>query len=1013
MKRTKTLFCFVLFSYFAGAVFLQANVSLSKTQTDETATPIVQVGHVSAFLFRGAGTVAISPNNKLIVTGGDDGSIKFWDSSNGLLINTINAHVAGVTALAFSPNGQFVASGGGDSRVRLWNAQTGNLEQNFEGHTTAITCLAFSTDGDMIASGSGSYGNVGDVSDNNIRIWDAHNGILLKTLRGHSEQLASIAFNETGDRLASSSTDKTLKIWSIESGRLLRTIPTEAIGSINYSPDGKTIASAEPQSIIFRDSDTGAEIRRINHGLYTAQVSFTPDWQRVAINGYPITIWDVSSGQQIRSMQKVDSRISDMSFSGDGLFIVGAGDSGPTVWDATRGVALHTFSRQPQITTGITFNRSGDKVAWGRGNEVNIWDVKNARLEHILPGHKFNINEVAFSPDGKMLVSCSNDEIKLWSVASGRKLRDVNSAQDVIPFYESGPGHRYQSLQFSPDGNFLAVGGSIGEDKLGLWLWNTRTWRLYKTFGTIKNPPARLSKKRRLTRTRMRAHSSSMPGGPTTEIHSVSFSPDGTLLATGDEDKNIIIWNVKQGQRLKTLSGHDSAVNSVEFSHDGKRLVSGSFDQTAKIWDVSSGKVLNNITQHHDHVTSVKFSPNDQMVISGSIDKEVRLWNANDASQIATLEGHNGAVTFVAFSPDGKIAASTGLDGCVNIWSLQYKTLISTIATFNDDSWIDFSPDGFYTGTPEALKYMVWRKGNRIVDGSSISQQLNNQEILRGRFLGLEPPYIATKPNFSPVKAAGVVTPPAEYEKKLMEEWKDHQFYALVIGIDNYLNLPPLQNAINDAKEIAKTLKERYGFEVTLLPDATKTKILNELQRYERITTAKSSVLIYYAGHGTYLDLRGQREGNWLPADAERDNRNNWLRSSEILESIKLMKASHILVISDSCFSGALFNRGGPNPAVNELPEVLEGLLKRKSWTLVASGGNEPVSDLGEDGHSVFGRAFLKGLRNMKPNVFSMDKLFQDFIDEDVQYNAHQEPKIRPIPGFDDDGKFIFMQRSQ
>jgi hypothetical protein len=85
--------------------------------------------------------------------------------------------------------------------------------------------------------------------------------------------------------------------------------------------------------------------------------------------------------------------------------------------------------------------------------------------------------------------------------------------------------------------------------------------------------------------------------------------------------------------------------------------------------------------------------------------------------------------------------------------------------------------------------------------------------------------------------------------------------------------------------------------------------------------------------------------------------------------------------------------------------------MKRPSWTLVASGGNEPVADLGEDGHSVFAQALLKGLQNIPQNIFTMDYLFRNFLYEQVQEKLRQEPKIRPIPGFEDDGKFIFVRR--
>lgn len=999
MKIPTNTRVWLIVAVIGSMVILLDNKPSIRASIDEPVILVPQLGHVDFFLYRPMSAAVLSPNNFTIATAGGDGSIKFFDVASGLLIRSFSAHANGVQAIAYSPDGKQLASGGGDGKVRLWDVETGQLLRTLEGHKTPVNCVAFSFDGDTLASGSGSYGNVGSVADNTIRLWDVRTGQSAGILVGHQASIESVAFNAEGTSLVSGSLDNTLKIWSIREQRLVRTIPTEATYSLAFSPDGKRIASALSKRVVFWDVQTGSQIKEINHSHYTATVLFTPDWRAMAIAN---ELWDPEKGVKVRSLEARESGYS-LAVSNDGTLLVTESNNALMLWDLRGPARLHSFRQTPGLTTGLAFSKTGDKLAWGRKDHVYIWNLTTGQLHRNINAHTNevneiafspNINEVAFSPDGQSLASCTDTELKIWSVSDGRLLRDLNSTQKFGDF---------RSVQFSPNGKLLAVGGAVDEDQAAIAILNPTTGRLIRTMAIRLSRPstpglARLS------------HARPLPGGPSMVVHSLSFSPDGRSLVSGDEDANVILWSVKNGRRLKTMKGHDSAVNSVAFSPNGKRIVSGSFDQTVKLWDVRTGSTLRTFKSHHDRVTSVRLSPDEQTIVSGSLDRGVRLWSANDGRQLALLENHEAAVTFVGFSPDGRIAASSSLDGRINLWSTSSKTLISTILSFDDFSWINFTPDGFYNSSPEALKHVAWRVGSRVYPGNSFAAERLNPQLLLARLTGSVPTPIEKPPTFSPITELGEAIPVAESEKKLMNDWKDHRFYALVIGNNQYRHLPPLETAVKDATELKDILEQRFDFKVKLLVNATRDDIITELQKYENLPK-NSSLLIFYAGHGLYIDFGTQKEGVWQPVDAENTNRSRWIRSGEILDSIKLNTALHILIISDSCFAGTLLNRGNAYVPINERPEVLFELMKRPSWTLVASGGNEPVADLGEDGHSVFAHALLKGLQTIPQNIFTMDYLFRNFLYEQVQEKLRQEPKIRPIPGFEDDGKFIFVRR--
>jgi WD40 repeat protein len=885
----------------------------------------------------------------------------------------------------------------------MWDASSGKLVRTFEGHKAAIGCIAISQDGEIIAAGSGSYTEVQGISDNTVMLWEVSTGRLVTTLVGHQKRVISVAFSPNSQRVVTGSLDGSVRVWSASRNQQIQSINAQGVHSVSFSPDGRTVVSTSYQDgVIFWDVDSGQPIKTI-HSSGAGRVSFTSDWHLMSFGTYPPEVWDVENGRKLKELQKSDGQIESTVISDDGLFLAGVGFDTVSIWDVKTGTILKNFTGQPVFTTGVAFNSAGDKLAWGRGDKVYVWDMLNNRPLYTLEGHSTSVNEVAFSPDGQTLASCSDAEVILWSLRDGRMSRTVSQPRGDEQ--EEWDGN--QSLSFSPDGKILAVGGWT--DTMGIRLWSTSNWRLLRTLRVTApqevEPQVRIRK----------AAFVSMRGGPTPQVHSIAFSPDGHMLAAGDEFNNVSLWNLATGRiKPQVLKGHTYPVNSVAFSNDGTRLVSGSFDETVKIWSIPGGKILKTLAQHEDRVTSVRFSLDGQSIISGGADQTVRLWDARDGSQKGVLEGHAGAVTSVAFSPNGRIAASGGLDGRVQIWSVQSKAPLLTIATFDDGGWISFSPDGFYTGSPGAERHLAWRMNGKIYQGTTMTRRLARADVLLARVSGSEPPFIPENKEFSPIPPTRNKPSIPASEEMLRREWQGRRSYALVIGNNKYENLQPLENAVRDATAIANVLRQRYGFEVDLLEDATHDRIMNALQKYESPAYEKASLLIYYAGHGTYRDMDKSKVGFWQPVDADEVNRTKWVSSDSILQSLKLMKFSHVLIVSDSCFSGALIPRGAQNEIADESPEELLDLMEMKSRTLISSGGLHPSFDKGEDGYSIFGGLFLEGLKNMPRRIFTADRLFFEYIYGNVRKKAGgQHPGIFPITGFtdDDNGGFIFIRR--
>lgn len=237
------------------------------------------------------------------------------------------------------------------------------------------------------------------------------------------------------------------------------------------------------------------------------------------------------------------------------------------------------------------------------------------------------------------------------------------------------------------------------------------------------------------------------------------------------------------------------------------------------------------------------------------------------------------------------------------------------------------------------------------------------------------------------------------------------KYYALIIGNNKYSDpqINPLETPINDARAVAKVLAKKYGFAVTLLENATRHEILQQFNEFRNILTEKDNFLIYYAGHGI-LD-QAEEEGYWLPVDAGKEIDDKWIPNSTITNKIRALKARHILLVADSCYSGTLTKTR--DLAVRKKGQgYLKELVEKKSRVVLTSGGEEPVADDGgRKGHSVFASGFLNKIEANDRILESAD-LFVD-VKKYVRNVKDQMPLYSELPktGHELGGDFLFISK--
>ena len=236
--------------------------------------------------------------------------------------------------------------------------------------------------------------------------------------------------------------------------------------------------------------------------------------------------------------------------------------------------------------------------------------------------------------------------------------------------------------------------------------------------------------------------------------------------------------------------------------------------------------------------------------------------------------------------------------------------------------------------------------------------------------------------------------------------------YALIIGNNDYINLPDLKTAVGDAAALSELLKLRYAFgpgDVKLLLNANKATIMDALAELRQRLKEDDRLLLYYAGHGQ-IDAVTEA-GFWQPVDAEVGKRYTWIANDEIRREIRGLPAKHVLVLADSCFSGSLTRGAGER---GEIPRdryftEIDSYVSRK---VISSGGTEPVADAGLGGHSVFAFYLLKALReNNQPYIASFE-LFNKLA-RAVTNNSKQKPDYGTVADAGDEGSgdFTFILR--
>jgi WD40 repeat protein len=326
---------------------------------------------------------------------------------------------------------------------------------------------------------------------------------------------------------------------------------------------------------------------------------------------------------------------------------------------------------------------------------VRLWDIRDGdQMGKPLTGHEAAILSLASSMDGRLLASGGLDRtIRIWDREGGMQVQEI-SLEDRYPII---------SLAFSPDGARLASGGCVEVEGKVCQLGKIRIWDVQT--GELLGDP-------------LFGHE----GG----IVSLSFHPNGELLASGSRDATVRLWDISTRQQIgEPLSGHLESITSVAFSPDGSVLASGSRDGTFSLWDTETGELIRSIrTGQFSSVLSVAWSPGGGLLATG-MEYHARLWDPNTglpigqpfagilanpvlktfpSGQTSTLNVRPYARIFhVDFSADGKTLAGSG-GGGLYLWDMDVESWMQAACdiagrNLSQQEWRLFLPEQEYKKT--------------------------------------------------------------------------------------------------------------------------------------------------------------------------------------------------------------------------------------------------------------------------------------------------------------------------
>ena len=681
-------------------------------------------------------SVALSRDNKIAVTGGDDHRVCVWETSTGRLLKTYEGHSGRINSLSMDVDARLVLSGA-DDEVFLWDRTSGQRLRSFPGHNE-LFCVCLSEDGRFAVSSS-------DV----IRLWDVATESCLRTFKcpGYAYTI-SLSFD--GNFILSGGENHTLRLWGIGSDECLREFKghTWSIRSCTFSPDSAFVVSwGNDHTIRLWQTNNGRCIRTFDSfGLESGLVQWKSpgllsctEWKDASIvvksistklfRQAPLAHLELSGVQAVSTALSLqNSHEHYLSLAGQAIKESRMAEAKDLLLKARSVPGQERSSRSVELWNELT----------RRGRRMGLRDAWRV---HAFEGQM--ISDFRLSLDGRNVLGVGDGQLWLWDVASGKKLRRFED--------EKARGATLSHC-LSSEGDIALTYGGIGG---AVALWDVSSGRLKR----LLNNKTRFS------------------------AFGISLTSDGRFALLVDGDKTLCVWDLSADKRIQSIGIPTSPLIKNQVSRDDRHVFTyggppiGDPDCLLRCWEIATGKFVRAFEGHIKTVSSLCLSLDGTKAVTGSGDNTLRLWNAESGHCLHVFEGHTGGVGSVCFSSDSRFVISGSSDNTVRIWDVDSG---KCIRVFDGYTSVDMSLDSRFIVVKSVDKAMqLWELDweTEVVDSRNWDDGASpHLEI----FLTLHSPYAGTTP---PEDSATPHEIEALLKRRGLPQWSEDDFTKLLFRL--------------------------------------------------------------------------------------------------------------------------------------------------------------------------------------------------------------------------------------
>ncbi len=578
-------------------------------------------------------------------------------------IRTLKGHSDRVNSVTVTRDGRYALSGSGDYSIIIWRISNGSKYKILRGHEFAVRS---NPNPGLTATGKEdrdhsalhrfySYKAL-EKDSKSAKRWST---------RSHIDAITSSAIDPTGQYVLTSSKDRTLRLWDLNSSdrKIVYSFPRAHFLSVSFSPDGKYAICGGSDHLLRLFNIKNGKLVRTLHGHRGAvnSVMFSPGGQRAlsASSDGTVKLWSIETGQAVRTLSGHKNGMNAGAFSPDGRYIISGGGNGEIIlWETNTGLQVNSLKSSASAVNAMALLPGGKYLlSANRDRSLKLWHTISGHQEKIYRGHSESVTAAAIFSKGRAAVSGSRDgRIIIWDIYSGDKRFNFKVAKEPIT-----------CISIAPDDHHMLVGTEKGALLMMVASTGRVLWQVEQT----------------------------------ERVNSVAFSPDGKFLLSTGPAKRFAMRDASSGKIVQMYQGHFFGVHAAVFASEGRRVISSGGDQAVKQWDAATGQLLTTYKGHSGLVTAVAVSPDGRLLLSGGTDQKLILWEQKSGRQLMVLSGHSDLINSVCFSPDAQYIYSGSGDATIRKWHVPTASELGRMHGSHDGEWITTTPDGYYTKSPE------------------------------------------------------------------------------------------------------------------------------------------------------------------------------------------------------------------------------------------------------------------------------------------------------------------------